>query len=383
MLRRFIFGVSLLLTGVLSSCESTHEPVEVQKTGVRFELETSIDNDVARVVTYDANNSFVSASGTTVYRLLAGSTLSSHVLIFDSAITPTYGKSNLVGYTKLNWKFTTTSTGTIKATCYGEYKVYKAEMVASTTGISGVMDMNIDESQEITLAAGRRYTFVGLVTDNPLDKTATFWGTTALAPSVSFAPEDYSRTFTGSKLSSMQGEIPYYFMFSNVIPKAQDFISYKPTSVSMRLGTVVARVEVTNESTRPLTGEDIRLNFVGLTSRLRAGFMLSNMRPSFGMYAPYTQPEVLTPNEMLLPIESLGVGEHGVYFVPLALANGSQNNASLTHASITVDSPQTDITIVNSNTNAPFSYTVTGRVAAFTAWVNSGAKLKVIKLTVR
>lgn len=374
MLKRIVSCLSLALSLFFTSCDQAEDTQITQQRGVRFELETSaLDENDPRLITYDPNDSYTTASGgITAYRPLVGSTQSSHVLIFDNSITPTYGKSNLIGYAQLTWKFVRSkSTSGVVATCYGDYKVYKAEMVANST--TGEMDFNLDKSQEITLTKGKSYRLAVLLTSKPLLEQRPDARYNFMGPNVDLNP-------SGELIGNMQGEIPYSII-TLVTPKENNYVSMK--TGTLRLNTVVARVEIDNQSTRTLTSSDIRLNFEGITSSIRYAFLAFNMRITPTVYTQYNVGEVMTPNNMLLPIQDLGAGEKGMYFIPLTLANGTLNNTNLTHVSISADSPQSDITIVNSNTDQAFNYIVTGTKTAYTAWINSGAKLKVIKLKVK
>lgn len=375
MLKRIVSCLSLALSLFFTSCDQAEEAQITQERGVRFELETSIlDENDPRLITYDPNDSYTTTSGSiTAYRPLVGSTQSSHVLIFDNSITPTYGKSNLVGYAQLTWKFVRSkSTSGVVATCYGDYKVYKAEMVAS--GTQGEMVLSLDKSQEITLTKGKNYRLAGLLTSKPLLEQRPDARYSFMGPNVDLDP-------SGELIGNMQGEIPYSILIPSVTPQENNYVSMK--TGALRLNTVVARIEIDNQSTRTLTSSDIRLNFEGLTSNIKYAFLANSMRIAPTVHTQYNRGEVMTPNNMLLPIQALGAGEKGMYFIPLTLSNGTVNNSSLTHVSISVDSPQSDITIVNSKTNLPFNYVVTGTQNAYNTWINSGAKLKVIKLTVK
>lgn len=365
-------GFFIIMCLVLVSCGKESEPTIVDKTTIKFAIDASIEEqDGSRVLTYDEDNTYQIGS-ITVHRLLAETTKKSQVLIFDNSIPTTYGKSNIVGYSELSWKFVKTSSGAIKATCYGDYKVYKAEIPSDYS--SGI---TIDKNTEVTLSKGKTYTFMGIITDNSLSGSIPPElpeGFRFVGPHVSFDSD-----FNTASLENMQGEIPYTFTFQ-VAPEKDNYVKYLTGRIN--IGTIVVRVEIDNQSNKTLTKDDIRFDFVGLTSRIRYSFVNTVMKPAFGIQTPYTAQESLTPNSMKLPIASLAPGNKGIFFFPITLSNGDANNTYLTKVSITVDTPNTELSVVNSKTMSQFKYELNDVSAIKASWLNSGRKIKVIKLKV-
>lgn len=365
-------GFLIIMCLVLVSCDNESEPTIVDKNStIKFAIDASIEEeqDGSRVLTYDEGNTYQIGS-ITVHRLLAETTKKSQVLIFDNSITPSNGKSNIIGYSELSWKFVKTSSGAIKATCYGDYKVYKAQIPSDYS--SGI---TIDKNTEVILSKGKTYTFMGIITDNELSGNIPPEGFSFGGPYVSFDSD-----FNTASLENMQGEIPYTFNFQ-VIPEKDNYVKYLTGRIN--IGTIVVRVEIDNQSNKTLTKDDIRFDFVGLTSRIRYSFVnISNMRPVFSIKTPYTADKSLTPNSMKLPISSLAPGKKGIFFFPITLSNGDANNTYLTKVSITVDTPNTELSVVNQKNNQQFKYELNDVNTIKTSWTNSGKKIKVIKLKV-
>lgn len=366
-------GFLIIMCLVLVSCGKESEPTIVDKNStIKFAIDASMEEESAsRVLTYDENNTYT-LNNITVHRLLSGETKKSQVLIFDNSIPTTYGKSNIVGYSELSWKFVKTSSGSIKATCYGDYKVYKAEIPSDYS--SGI---TIDKSTEVTLSKGKTYTFMGIITDNSLSGSVPPElpeGFKFVGPHVSFDSE-----FNTASLENMQGEIPYTFTFQ-VAPEKDNYVKYLTGRIN--IGTIVVRVEIDNQSNKTLTKDDIHFDFVGLTSRIRYSFVNTVMKPAFGIQTPYTAQESLTPNSMKLPIASLAPGKKGIFFFPITLSNGDAKFEFLKKVSISVDAPSLELSVVNSKTMSQFKYELNDVSAIKASWLNSGSKIKVIKLKV-
>ncbi|MDY3090522.1 MAG: hypothetical protein SOW66_05350 [Porphyromonas sp.] len=381
MLKRIALAVSLATMLVLPACNKSNEPAPqtVAASGVKFQLEASTDEDFLKALTYDESNRY-QVNGITSYRLLAGEVKKSHVLVFSRPTSRATSTLQLEGYVELQWTLSKNENGSIKASCYGDYKVYQATVNTDPAANEGKA-LIINKDQEVTLLASKSYLFLGILSDAPLDNQIPQGGYIYAGPSVSFDSEQFSTLQGDALLKNMQGNIPYTFRFE-LTPQKENLVVYKSGGI-INLGSTVVRVEVENNSNRPLTSSDIRFKLVGLTSRIKYAFMDTSMRPQLAEKTPYQAHESLTENGFNLPISSLPPKSKGVYFIPLTKSNGDARHEYLKRVEIKIDSPQSDLSVVSSNTRAPFVYTLNDVAAIDAAWLNSSQKkLKVIKLTV-